>query len=145
MDIIQIKEIEFNQDDRGWFIRPITDDDIKSRIVCDVHMVSIKPGGIRGNHYHVYKTENILVIGSACRVIVVDNCTKKKEETTIGNTGNILLVIPPDVTHAIENIGNDVAYLLCFSNVKEDLESQDIVKKRLFKLPFAILRNTYSS
>ncbi len=131
MGIIQIKEIEFNQDDRGWFIRPITDDDIKSCVVCDVHMVSIKPGAIRGNHYHVHKTENILVIGSACRVIAVDNCTKKKEETTIENIGNILLVIPPDVTHAIENIGNDVAYLLCFSDVKEGLESQDLVKNKI--------------
>ncbi len=78
--VIQIKEIEFNQDDRGWFIRPITDDDIKSRIVCDIHMVSMKPGAIRGNYYHVQKTENVLVIGSACRVVAVDNCTKKKEE-----------------------------------------------------------------
>ena len=131
MSIIQIKEIEYIQDDRGWLIRPITDNDIKSGTVSDVHMVSIKPGGIRGNHYHVHKTENILIIGGICRVIAVDNGTKKKEEKTIENTSNILLVIPPNVTHAIENIGNDVTYLLCFSNVKEDLESQDLVKNKI--------------
>ncbi len=52
MGIIQVKEIEFYQDDRGWCIRPITDDDIKDGIVSDIHMVSMKPGAVRGNHYH---------------------------------------------------------------------------------------------
>ncbi len=117
MGIIQIKEIEFNQDDRGWFIRPITDDDIKSRIVCDVHMVSMKPGAIRGNHHHVHKTENILVIGGTCRLVAVDNKTEMKEEKTIEKNSKVLLVIPPNVTHAIENIGDEVAYLLCYSIV----------------------------
>ena len=131
MSIIQIKEIEYNQDDRGWLIRPITDNDIKSRTVSDVHMVSLKPGAIRGNHYHVHKTENIPIIGGICRVIAVDNGTKKKEEKTIENTSNILLVIPPNVTHAIENIGNEVAYLLCFSNVKKDLKNQDLVRNKI--------------
>ncbi len=121
MGIIQIKEIEFNQDDRGWFIRPITDDDIKSRIVCDVHMVSMKPGAIRGNHHHVHKTENILVIGGTCRLVAVDNKTEMKEEKTIEKNSKVLLVIPPNVTHAIENIGDEVAYLLCYSNVEDGL------------------------
>ena len=131
MGIIQIKEIEFNQDDRGWFIRPITDDDIKSSTVSDVHMVSMKPGAIRGNHYHVHKTENILVIGGTCRIIAVDNNTKKKEEKSIENNSKVLFVIPPNVTHAIENIGNEVTYLLCFSNVKKDLKNQDLVRNKI--------------
>jgi hypothetical protein len=42
MRIIQTKEIEFYQDDRGWCIRPISDDDIKDGIVSDIHMVSIR-------------------------------------------------------------------------------------------------------
>ncbi len=131
MGIIQTKEIEFNQDDRGWCIRPITDDDLKSSTVCDVHMVSIKPGAIRGNHYHAHKTENIFIIGGVCRVVAVDNNTKMKEEKTIENNSNILLVIPPNVTHAIENTGNEVTNLLCFSNVKEDLQSQDVVRNKI--------------
>ncbi len=131
MSIIQIKEIEFNQDDRGWFIRPITDDDIKSRTVSDIHMVSMKPGAIRGNHYHVYKIENILIIGGTCRVIAIDNNTKKREEKIIENNSKVLLVIPPNVTHAVENIGNEVSYLLCYSYVKEDLQNQDVVKNKI--------------
>jgi len=42
MRIIQTKEIEFYQDDRGWCIRPISDDDIKDGIVSDIHMVSCR-------------------------------------------------------------------------------------------------------
>ncbi|HJO55311.1 MAG TPA: hypothetical protein QF423_01415, partial [Candidatus Scalindua sp.] len=80
MGIIQVKEIEFYQDDRGWCIKPISDDDIEKGIISDIHMVSMKPGAIRGNHYHVNKTENILIIGSTCRLLAVDNNTKEKEE-----------------------------------------------------------------
>ncbi len=120
MGIIQIKEIEFNQDDRGWFMRPITDDDMRNHDISDIHMVSMKPGSIRGSHYHAYKTEYILIMGSTCRVTAVDNHTKKKEEIIIENNSRILIVISPDVTHTIENTGTEVSYLLCYSKLLKD-------------------------
>ena len=131
MGIIQIREIGFHQDDRGWCIRPISDDEIKKGIISDIHMVSMKPGAIRGNHYHVHKTENILIIGSACRMLVVDNNTKEKEEKIIENSDKMLFVIPPDVTHAIENIGNEVSYLFCFSYVKDSLKGRDVINNKI--------------
>ena len=131
MGIIQVKEIEFYQDDRGWCIRPISDDDIKDGIISDIHMVSMKPGTIRGNHYHVNKTEHILIIGSTCRVLVVDNNTKEREEKILENNENDLFVIPPGVTHAIENIGNDASYLFCFSHVKDGLKDSDVVNNKI--------------
>ena len=131
MGIIQTKEIEFYQDDRGWCIRPISDDDMKNRIISDIHMVSMKPGSIRGNHYHVNKIENILIIGSTCRVLIVDNNTNKKEEKILENNEKTMLVIPPHVTHAIENIGNEVSYLFCFSRVKDGLKDRDVVDNKI--------------
>ena len=131
MGIIQVKEIEFYQDDRGWCIKPISDDDIEKGIISDIHMVNMKPGAIRGNHYHVSKTENILIIGSTCRVLVEDNNTKEKEERILENNEEMLFVIPPDVTHAIENIGNEVSYLFCFSNVKDGLKNRDVVNNKI--------------
>ena len=131
MGIVQVKEIEFYEDDRGWCIRPISDDDIKDGIISDIHMVSMKPGTIRGNHYHVNKTEHILIIGSTCRVLVVDNNTKEREEKILENNEKDLFVIPPGVTHAIENIGNDVSYLFCFSRVKDGLKDSDVVNNKI--------------
>ena len=131
MGIIQVKEIEFYEDDRGWCIRPISDDDIKDGIISDIHMVSMKPGTIRGNHYHVNKTEHILIIGSTCRVLVVDNNTKEREEKILENNEKDLFVIPPGVTHAIENIGNDASYLFCFSHVKDGLKDSDVVNNKI--------------
>ena len=131
MGIIQVKEIEFYQDDRGWCIKPISDDDIEKGIISDIHMVSMKPGAIRGNHYHVNKTEHILIIGSTCRVLVVDNNTKEREEKILENNEKDLFVIPPGVTHAIENIGNDASYLFCFSHVKDGLKDSDVVNNKI--------------
>ncbi len=131
MRIIQIKEIEFDQDDRGWSIRPITDEEIGTGKIKDIHMVSMRPGAIRGNHYHAYKTEHIFVMGSTCRVVVMDNNTKEREEEIIGHNKKALLVIPPHVTHAIENIGNEMSYLLCYSKAEEDLDMSDVVKNKI--------------
>ena len=131
MGIIQIKEIEFDQDDRGWSIRPITDEEISAGKIKDIHMVSMRPGAIRGNHYHAYKTEHIFVIGSTCRVVVMDNNTKAREEKIIEQNKKALLVIPPHVTHAIENVGNEMSYLLCYSKVKEDLDMKDVMRNKI--------------
>ncbi len=131
MGIIQIKEIEFDQDDRGWSIRPITDEEISAGKIKDIHMVSMRPGAIRGNHYHAYKTEHIFVIGSTCRVVVMDNNTKAREEKIIEQNKKALLVIPPHVTHDIENVGNEMSYLLCYSKVKEDLDMKDVMRNKI--------------
>ncbi len=131
MGIIQTKEIGFYQDDRGWCIRPITDDEIQNGMVSNIHMVSMKPGAIRGNHYHVHKTEKILIIGSTCRMLVVNNNTKEKEEKIIENGSKILFVIPSGITHAIENIGNETSYLFCFSDMKENLKGRDVVTNKI--------------
>ena len=131
MRIIQIKEIEFDQDDRGWSIKPITDEDISDGKIKDIHIVSMRPGAIRGNHYHAYKTEHIFVMGSTCRVVVMDNNTKEREEEIIEHNKKALLVIPPHVTHAIENVGNEMSYLLCYSKAEEDLDMSDVVKNKI--------------
>ncbi len=131
MRIIQIKEIEFDQDDRGWSIKPITDEEIHTGKIKDIHIVSMRPGAIRGNHYHAYKTEHIFVMGSTCRVVVMDNNTKEREEEIIEHNKKALLVIPPHVTHAIENVGYEISYLLCYSKVKEDLDTNDVVKNKI--------------
>lgn len=131
MEIIQIKEIEFDQDDRGWSIRPITGEDISDGKIKDIHIVSMRPGAIRGNHYHAYKTEHIFVMGSVCRVVVMDNNTKEREEEIIEHNKKALLVIPPHVTHAIENIGNETSYLLCYSKAEDDSDMSDVVKNKI--------------
>ena len=131
MGIIQIKEIDFDQDDRGWSIKPITGEEIRTSKISDIHVVSMRPGAIRENHYHAYKTEHIFIIGSTCRVVVMDNNTKEKEEKIIEHNKKTLLVIPPHVTHAIENIGNEMSYLFCYSKIKEDLDTNDVVKNKI--------------
>ncbi|MFQ5964041.1 MAG: cupin domain-containing protein [Candidatus Scalinduaceae bacterium] len=125
MGIIQIKKIEFSQDDRGWSIKPITDEEIKTGKISEIHMVSMRQGAVRGNHYHINKTEYVLTVGGPFRVVIMDNNTKKKEEKTI--VDKTLLVIPPNVTHAIENIGSNISYLFCYSKTNKCLSGHDVV------------------
>ncbi|MDR4497345.1 MAG: WxcM-like domain-containing protein [Candidatus Scalindua sp.] len=131
MEIIQKKKIEFYQDGRGWTIKPISEEEMASGRITNIHIASMKPGAVRGNHYHLYTAENIIIVGSICRITVRDNTTKQKEEVIIENSGETLLVFSPFVTHAIENIGTEVSYLFCYSSMNKNLGSYNTVKDKI--------------
>ncbi len=131
MKIIQTKKIEFHSDCRGWSIKPISDERIRNENITNLHIVSIKPNAIRGNHYHLHMTEQILIIGGTCRITVQDRKTNQKEEIIIENNAEMLLIFPPLLTHAIENIGSEMAYLFCYSNIDDDLQKHGTVKDNI--------------
>ncbi len=74
----------------------------------NLHVVSIRPGFSRGDHFHEY-TEAALIIGGkdAALVEVGDERFIVKEEFRP-------VLFPPFVRHRIENIGNKEFYLVCF-------------------------------
>ena len=56
------KELEIHSDKRGWLVEMLKRDALKEDIK-QVYVATIKPGCVRGNHYHLKRTEWFLVIG----------------------------------------------------------------------------------
>ncbi|OGL39555.1 MAG: hypothetical protein A3C43_10850 [Candidatus Schekmanbacteria bacterium RIFCSPHIGHO2_02_FULL_38_11] len=83
MKFIKIEDLNFSSDNRGIAIRPISDEELQSKKLFNLHLVSLKPEVVRGNHYHQYQNEVICVFGSRCRIVAVDNRTGEREEKII--------------------------------------------------------------
>ena len=52
----KIKKLEVHLDKRGWFVEMLKRDEINDDIK-QISVASIKPGCVRGNHYHLKRIE----------------------------------------------------------------------------------------
>jgi UDP-2-acetamido-2,6-beta-L-arabino-hexul-4-ose reductase len=123
---IRIIETVSDSDERGFLSLPITDEQVKS--IYNFHIVSLKPGHVRGNHYHRHQTEYICVLGGQSKFLAVDNKNKEKTELVLDGNKCPLITVPPFVTHAVKNIGNETVYLLCYTDKPFNPDKRDMVK-----------------
>ena len=129
MGNFKVVQLNSRTDERGWAIRPFNDSELKSGDISDLHVVSLKPGHVRGNHYHRFKSEFIWVLNGVTELTTINNETGEKESMVIdGDKENIMIHIQPDVTHAFKNVGTPVAYLFCASDRHVGAEASDIVR-----------------
>ncbi len=133
MKLIEIVDIEASSDNRGIAIRPLSDEKLQKKNIFNLHLVSLKPGVVRGNHFHQYQNEVICIFGSRCKIVAVDNKTGKREEEIIEEDKQVLLRVPINITHAIKNVGNGILYLLCYSDRPYNPQDHDAVANRVLE------------
>jgi UDP-2-acetamido-2,6-beta-L-arabino-hexul-4-ose reductase len=123
---VKINQLKTHTDIRGIVFEPIEKDSICTQQNC--HIVISKPGIVRGNHYHLYGTETIVVAGPAL--------LRFKEGTDVYDFEVHLeqvykFVIPPKVSHAIKNIGEKENILVAFNTIPHDPEKPDVITDTL--------------
>ena len=111
----ELKNIEKHTDERGWLVEILRDDEIKEEI-RQVYFSASKPGAIRGNHYHKRKVEWFSVVKGKAKLVLEDNESNKREELILSDDTPAIVKIMPNITHAIQNIGDDVMYLIVIVN-----------------------------
>ena len=84
-----------------------------------------KPGVIRGNHYHLRKSEWFYVIQGKCKLVIEDIKTKKREEIIVDSKENIILNMASNKAHAFKNIGKGQMILLALINEVFDKNDPD--------------------
>lgn len=131
MTLIKIEKIEIGKDNRGFSAKPVDEKLLKNGKALNLHIVSMNPGAVRGNHYHQKQEEKIWIIGGPCKVTAKDKKTGEEEEIEISSENNTLLTIPPEITHAIKNISDGVAYLLCYCDYSVSEEDKDVFRDKL--------------
>ena len=123
---VKIERLKTHEDKRGVVFEPIDDDTINSQ--QNSHVVISKPGIIRGNHYHLYGTETLAVMGPALlRFKEVDEIL----DFEVPVEQVYKFVIPPKVTHAIKNIGEKDNILIAFNTVPHNPENPDVISDLL--------------
>lgn len=111
----ELKPIEKHTDERGWLIEILRDDEIKEEIK-QVYFSTSKPGVIRGNHYHKRKVEWFSVVTGKAKLVLEDNESKEREELILSDDKPGIVKITPNISHAIQNIGEDKMYLIVIVN-----------------------------
>lgn len=84
-----------------------------------------KPEVMRGNHYHLRKSEWFYVIQGKCKLVIEDINTKKNEDVVVDGKENIAIHIGPDYAHAFKNIGKNELILLALINEVFDENDPD--------------------
>jgi dTDP-4-dehydrorhamnose 3,5-epimerase-like enzyme len=89
--------------------------------VLDVHIASVRPGAVRGNHYHSVKTELITVVYSDDWTFYWDTGVgseiRRREFT---GRGAVAVSVPRDWSHAVKNEGASDLWLFNLSDLAFD-------------------------
>lgn len=128
---IQIIESVSSADERGFTAMPISDEQLKS--IYNIHIVNLKPGRVRGNHYHEHQTEYICVLGGYSQFLAVDNENGEKTDLILDGEKCPLIIVPPNITHALKNVGKETAYLLCYTNKPFTADKRDTVRNTILQ------------
>ena len=113
-------------DERGFLSKPFSESQIRS--FRNIHIVSLEPGKVRGNHYHEYQIEYICVLAGRVRFIAIDGESGEMLDEILDGSRAPVAEIPARVTHALKNVGNETSYLLCCSDVAHVPDSDETVK-----------------
>jgi dTDP-4-dehydrorhamnose 3,5-epimerase len=110
-------------DSRGWLMECFRTDEIERELIPEMAYVSVTlPSVARGPHEHLYQTDYFCFLGtSAFKIYLWDNrknsITYKKKVTIQANKDEqLIMIIPPGIVHAYENIGNKDGVVLNFPN-----------------------------
>lgn len=113
---IDIEDIMW-RDDRGWGLNPFAACHFIPSAECDIHVVSLEPGAVRGNHRHAAGTEWMLICGGPASIRVRWE-NDGPVETMVSDGGTPLLIeIPSPVEHAVRNDSEERICLVVFSDV----------------------------
>lgn len=111
---------------RGFVFEPIADELISAQTNC--HVIISAPDAIRGNHYHLYGTETITVVGPALLRFKEGNDICDFE---VPSKQVYKFVIPPKVAHAIKNISEKDNLLIVFNTVTHSSKKPDVISEIL--------------
>lgn len=130
MNKVIVKKIDKKVDDRGWLVEFLKKEDVTGDF-GQFYVTTAHPGKIKANHYHLRKVEWFCVIRGTGE-LVLEDIRKGNRRSIIMSEENMFVVkIPPFIAHGIKNIGNDLMYLLVYTNEVFNPEDPDTFYKEV--------------
>lgn len=128
---VKIKNLDIKRDERGWFAEIVRSEDIEnnSKPFGQMYATTANPGQTKGKHYHTRKTEWFCVIKGKGLLTLVNMETQEKQEIEMGEDNMAAVQIPPNVWHAIANIGDREMFLLAYIDESYNPNDPDTIAK----------------
>ena len=127
---LEVIAIDVFEDDRGELYEPVMGGDLLSGNVRNIHVITIMPGKVRGNHYHLKQTEYICM-GPNVAIHTIEDGEMKRY--LFSDARRVIVRVPPQIPHAIVNEGENVECVVCYSDVVHDPDKPDMIKKVVFQ------------
>ena len=119
-------KLDVKEDERGWLAEIIRKEELVRHQEFGQCMVTTAyPGCVKGNHYHTRKYEWYCVLKGKARLVLVHNFSGEREEILLNEQQLNTVRIPPRVSHAIENVGSEMMYLLVYTDESYNEEDPD--------------------
>jgi oxalate decarboxylase/phosphoglucose isomerase-like protein (cupin superfamily) len=100
----------------------------------DMHVASIRPGHVRGNHFHVERHELILVLPHEAWSLHWDSGADTAVSTReFHGPGAVAIAIPPSAAHAIRNDGQALLWLIAATDGRYDPASPDAHRREVVR------------
>jgi uncharacterized RmlC-like cupin family protein len=103
----------------GWVLNPLPLAGLEGKTPGNLHVASMQPGAVRGNHSHGSASEWLLFCGDPAALIT------GVEEILVGGGEPELFEIPAGLPHAIVNRSDREIFLVVFYGEK-DLDTQSV-------------------
>lgn len=127
---IQISELPNHGDQRGYSFTIPADALGFLQRVQDIHVASILPGAVRGNHFHQRRREIlVLTYTSDWSFHWDDGPGTTAQERIFDGRGAVLITILPGASHAVRNDGYEPLTLMAASS--EPYDPKDSVARRV--------------
>ena len=107
----KIKKLKIHSDERGWLVELLKADQIE-KPVKQIHICSLNPGHVRGNHYHKKRMEWFFVIAGNAKFSLQDIKSKKIIHFKLSSGNPRVITIFPKAAHAVKNIGKEMVYFV---------------------------------
>ncbi|MGQ9920270.1 MAG: cupin domain-containing protein [Desulfobacca sp.] len=119
IQFLELKEA-LHQDERGFVFFPmqgLAETPPQEDICQSLHLISIAPGQVRGQHQHPGKTEWLYIFHGTGRLFWRLPGQERQERLITDN--RLLMIIAPGIPHALRNEGEGPLYLLAWRAASE--------------------------
>jgi UDP-2-acetamido-2,6-beta-L-arabino-hexul-4-ose reductase len=127
------RKLDIKTDERGWLAEVLRRGDLHpgKEAFGQFFITTAHPGISKGHHYHLRKHEWFCVIKGRGLLVFEDIETGLRQELEIGENNLATVEIPLRTAHAIKNIGEEMMYLLAYTDEPRDPSDPDTYARKV--------------
>ncbi len=125
--LYKLHEVKRFSDNRGYVVNQPWDSPCVE--LSKIHLFSIEPDCIRGNHYHPSRDEWLFLFNGRARGIL--SRQDDREEIILSGGEGYWLQVLEGVAHSLITIGKEATFWFAGSKDRSDMEGEDTVKINL--------------
>ncbi len=120
---VNIRKLDSYEDKRGYLLKILRKIDVGNELFGEIYLVTSKPGVIRANHFHKETKEWFCILkGKGTLKLRSD---ENEMDIEMDEKDRISVEIPPFVSHAIKNTGEETLYLVAYASKEYDTKNPD--------------------